>query len=139
MHVGFPRDAAQLAALVVAAALLVAARPLLSARPRTFVAAAATLAAALSALYVVFYLRGGPRIIDATAYFLEGRALSDGQLTFPLGEPAASTMGRFLVRPEGDPTRAAVIFPPGYPALLAVGFTVGAPMAIGPLLAAAVV
>ncbi|AUX28700.1 MULTISPECIES: hypothetical protein [Sorangium] len=109
------------------------------------VAAALGLAAALiSAAYVAVYLRGGPRIIDATSYWLEARAMAAGHLAWPLGEPEASVLGRFLVRSDaaGDAARrgaaeVAVIFPPGYPALLALGFLAGAPLAVGPLLAAA--
>jgi hypothetical protein len=96
-------------------------------------------ASALSAAYVAYYLRGGPRIIDATAYYLEARTLSRGLLTIPLAEPEHATLGRFLLRTTqaGEPA-ASVIFPPGYPAILAIGFVLGAPLAIGPLLAAAV-
>jgi hypothetical protein len=97
---------------------------------------APALAAVLSALYVVYVLRGGPRIIDATAYFLEAELLSRGQLAIPLLGPEHATLGRFLVRTAGG--EAAVIFPPGYPALLALGFLVGAPMAVGPALAGAI-
>ncbi len=147
MHAGLPRDPAQWIALALAAAAIavaLAARRLAPAHPfspparRALVAAAAIAAALLSAAYVAAYLRGGPRIIDATSYWLEARALAGGRLAWPLGEPAASTMGRFLVRPEapGDP-QVAVIFPPGYPAALALGFLAGAPLAVGPVLAAA--
>ena len=104
-----------------------------------FLTVCAVLAAALSAAYVAFYLRGGPRIIDATSYFLEARAFAEGHLAFHLDEPVASTLGRFLVRSDApDGPRAAVIFPPGYPAVLALGFLVGHPLVIGPLLAAAI-
>jgi len=104
-----------------------------------FLAVSAFLAAALSAAYVAFYLRGGPRIIDATSYYLQARAFAEGHLAFHVDEPVASTLGRFLVRPDApDDTRAAVIFPPGYPAVLALGFVLGHPLAIGPLLAAAI-
>ncbi len=104
-----------------------------------FLAVSAFLAAALSAAYVTFYLRGGPRIIDATSYYLEARAFAEGHLAFHLDEPVASTLGRFLVRTDSpDGTRAAVLFPPGYPAVLALGFVLGHPLAIGPLLAAAI-
>lgn len=103
-------------------------------------ALAALTAAGLSAAYIAIYLRGGPRIIDATSYWLEARAMASGHFAWPLDEPAASTMGRFLVRADGPGGEtAAVIFPPGYPALLALGFLVGAPLAVGPLLAAALV
>ena len=33
---------------------------------------------ALSAGYLAYYLRGGPRIIDATSYWLQARALAEG-------------------------------------------------------------
>lgn len=108
-------------------------------RPGPFLAVCAFLAAALSAAYVAFYLRGGPRIIDATSYYLQARAFAEGHLAFHLDEPVASTLGRFLVRTDApDGARAAVIFPPGYPAVLALGFVLGHPLAIGPLLAAAI-
>ena len=44
----------------------------------------------------------------------------------------------FLV-PAGDGRRLSVIFPPGYPALLAAGFRLGIPLAVGPVIAAALV
>jgi hypothetical protein len=138
--VGLPRDPAQWLALAVAAGVLAAARPLVRAspRPRLFVAAGAMAAAALSAAYVAVYLRGGPRIIDATSYYLQGRALSEGFLSFPLGAPESAVLGRFLVRSEhAGVAHAAGIFPPGYPAVLALGFLAGAPLSVGPLLAAA--
>ncbi len=100
---------------------------------RWFVGGLALGAAALSSLYLVHYLRGGPRIIDATAYFLEGRVLSTGHFTFAVPEPSGSFRGRFLL-PTPD-ERLGVIFPPGYPLLLAAGFLAGAPLAVGPLVA----
>jgi len=135
---GWPQDPGQYLALVAAlVALFVSPRVLRTGpRDRLFVTLSALAAAALSGAYVFAYLRGGPRIIDATSYFLEARALAQGHFSFPLDEPAASTMGRFLVR-GGTPDlpTAAVLFPPGYPAFLAFGFLVGAPLAMGPVLA----
>src|SRR6185503_10940627 len=58
--------------------------------PWRAVAALALVAAALSAGYVAVYLRGGPRIIDATSYYLQARALSEGLLSFPLPTPEPS-------------------------------------------------
>lgn len=134
-RLGLPHDPAQWIALALAIAAIPLAPRLLRARSRLALALAALAAAALSAAYVVVYLRGGPRIIDAASYFLEARALSRGHLAFPVPEPEASYLGRFLVRaPGGD---AAVLFPPGWPAVLALGFLAGAPLAVGPLLAAA--
>jgi hypothetical protein len=104
---------------------------------RRVVAASAFVAAFLSLGYVAFYLRGAPRIIDATSYFLEARALAHGKFAWAVPSPTASFRGRFLL--FHDPASVAVIFPPGYPLLLAAGFLVGAPMVVGPVLAAALV
>ncbi len=100
----------------------------------------AAAACALSALYVHFYLRGGPRIIDATSYLLEARALSHGSLTWHVPEPTASFRGRFLLaRWAGSGAEIGVIFPPGYPAVLALGVLLHAPMAVGPVVGALLV
>jgi hypothetical protein len=98
-------------------------------------------AALLSIVYIAIYLRGGPRIIDATTYFLQGRALSHGELAWPVGEPSASFRGRFLLYRELAPGDGVMggIFPPGFPLLLAFGFGMGAPMVVGPALAAGIV
>jgi hypothetical protein len=104
---------------------------------RWLVGVLSAVAASFSALYVVHYLGGGPRIIDATAYFLEGRVLATGRFAFDVPDPSGSFRGRFLLPAPGG--ELGVIFPPGYPLLLAIGFLVGAPLAAGPLLAAALV
>lgn len=137
--VGVPRDPASWIALGLALVVFAIGPHLLrTARSRLLVILASITAALLSAAYVSVYLRGGPRIIDASAYWLEARALSRGLFSFPLGEPEQSVLGRFLVRSEHDDgPHAAVIFPPGWPAILALGFFARAPMAVGPLLAAA--
>ena len=90
-------------------------------------------ASALSAGYIAYYLRFGPRIIDATSYFLEGRAMARGYFAFPLPAPSGSFRGRFLS--SNAVGSLSVIFPPGYPALLALGFLARAPLSVGPLLA----
>jgi hypothetical protein len=104
---------------------------------RRVVIVLAFVAAFLSLGYVAYYLRGAPRIIDATSYFLEGRVLSHGHLSWTVPSPSASFRGRFLLFRE--PNRLAVIFPPGFPLLLAFGFLLRAPLVVGPLLAAALV
>src|SRR4051812_13307826 len=119
---GPPRDPASWIALALAFAVMVTGPRLVrpAARRPIFLALAALSAAALSAAYIVVYLRGGPRIIDATSYYLEARALSQGFFAWPLASPETAVMGRFLVRAAGpEGARAAVIFPPGYPLLLA--------------------
>jgi len=104
---------------------------------RRFLAVASFAAAFASLGYIAFYLRGGPRIVDATSYFLQGRALAHGNVSWPVFEPTAAFRGRFLLFQE--PNRLSGIFPPGYPFLLALGFCIGAPMVVGPLLAAGIV
>ncbi|MBW2529371.1 MAG: hypothetical protein JRI23_34660, partial [Deltaproteobacteria bacterium] len=146
---GWPDDWPRLVALALALLLpLVMPQRLRRGRPaKRVVALASVTAAALSLAYVVVYLRGGPRIIDATSYWLQARALADGWLAWPLAEPEPATLGRFLLRTPhalgiggmSDGPGVAVIFPPGYPALLAIGVMLGAPMAVGPALAAALV
>jgi hypothetical protein len=111
--------------------------PLQEGARRRVVVVLAFVAAFLSLGYVAYYLRGGPRIIDATSYFLEGRVLSHGHLSWSVPFPTASFRGRFLLFTE--PNRLAVIFPPGFPLLLAAGFRAGAPLVVGPLLAGAIV
>lgn len=138
---GLPSDVVSWAAVALAVGLAIA-WPRLAGRgsDRHFVLGGAILAALLSAGYVAVYLRGGPRIIDATTYWLEARAMSHGALAWAAPDPVTEVAGRFLVIHDGpDGTRVAGIFPPGYPALLALGFLIGAPMAIGPLLAGALV
>jgi hypothetical protein len=126
---------AALGAGLVSLAMLVVAtrRPnVVRLAPRWSVGLLSALAVALSAGYVVIYLGGGPRIIDATSYFLEARALSRGHFVFPTPDPSSAFRGRFLVNVPGQ-TELGVIFPPGYPAVLSLGMLVGMPMAVGPL------
>jgi hypothetical protein len=99
-----------------------------------WLAALCLLAAALSAVYLHHYLRGGPRIIDATSYWLQARTLTTGSFTLHAPDPTAAFRGRFLLAsPDGH--SLGVIFPPGYPLLLALGMLLGAPLLVGPLLA----
>jgi hypothetical protein len=143
---GVPPDAVSRAALVVGLALAAwsvrrargAASPPFS--DRAVLIALAAVAALLSAGYVAYYLRGGPRIIDATSYYLEARALSEGHVRIPIpaGLPSGSFRGRFLLAAD-DGRSLSVIFPPGYPAVLALGFLLRAPMLVGPFIAAALV
>jgi len=140
---GWPRDEAAWVALgvgLLALGVVSLWGPRLAAyaerRPRSTLALLSALAGLLSFGYVVHYLRGGPRIIDATSYFLEARALARGAAAFPLLEPVTAFRGRFLLNAPGA-SEVTVLFPPGYPALLALALRLGAPMALGPLLAVA--
>ncbi len=139
VHYGLPNDAPTWGALLLAGVLLSrsASSWLLGIQRRWFVVGIAIAAFLLSTTYVTTYLRGGPRIIDATTYFLQARALAEGDLSWVVHDPSTATTGRFLVRDTlagGD--HMGGIFPPGYPAILAIGFALGSPMTVGPVLAA---
>ncbi len=139
LDVARPADMAAWMALFVCGGALAApwiARYVPQLSLRSWVLAWSGLSVLLSIAYVHSYLLGGPRIIDATAYWLEARGFASGLVTWIVDEPTAAVRGRFLlhqVTPEG--VRIGVIFPPGYPALLALGFLARAPMLVGPLLA----
>jgi hypothetical protein len=106
-------------------------------RSRRFLFVASFVAAFLSLGYVAFYLRGGPRAPDAATYWLQGRAMAHGHLAWTVPDPIASFRARSLLL--AAPDRLAGILAPGYAALLGAAFLLGAPMLIGPLLAAALV
>src|SRR5687767_13348535 len=142
--IGAPPDAPSVVALAAALVLLWQGRraftALFRAPKSAVVALLAAVALALSAGYVHHYLRGGPRIIDATSYWLEARALAEGHASWPIDEPTASVRGRFLLLSgSAQAPRLGVIFPPGYPLVLALGFLLGAPLWVGPFIAALLV
>jgi len=139
--VGAPPDAVAWVALALAVGTWCAwpwAKRWVLAHPKGVVLSLALAAAALSLVYLHVYLRGGPRIIDATSYFLEARLLAQGAFGFDPLVPTSSFRGRFLIGPEQS-SSLSVIFPPGYPLILALGFWLGQPLWIGPLLGAGLV
>ncbi|MEO6599407.1 MAG: hypothetical protein ABIQ16_06005 [Polyangiaceae bacterium] len=140
---GLPPDGVAWAALAAVPILVLALRePTRSALARVVTARVlgpilAFGAALLSAGYIAFYLRFGPRIVDATSYYLQARAMAAGHFAFPVPGPLGSFNGRFLL--ANDSGSLSVIFPPGYAAVLAVGFLAHAPLLVGPVLAALLV
>lgn len=134
---GLPADAAAWGALALALPCFVAWRMgkvHALRRPRLTALALACCASGLSFAYIHGYLGGGPRIIDATSYFLEARTLAQGAFSFEPLAPSGSFRGRFLTNPL-DEAKLSVIFPPGYPLVLSLGFLIGKPMWVGPALA----
>jgi len=106
-------------------------------RSRRFLTVAAFAAAFLSLGYIAFYLRGGPRAEDAATFWLQGRAMSHGELSWAAPDPSASFRATHLL--SVAPGRLAGILAPAFSLLLAAGFLLGAPMLVGPLVAAALV
>ncbi len=144
-HWGAPGDAVAWAALATGLGALVLARAkaerllfLPNVSERAWLTACAFVAAFLSLGYVAFYLRGGPRIIDATAYLHQARALASGHFGSHIPVPSESFRGRFLLYDDTEGTLAG-LFPPGYPVVLSLGVRLGAPMVVGPVLAFALV
>jgi hypothetical protein len=143
---GLPPDVVAWCALAMALLWLLAAVPKASIRCRSFVerhyapllAGLCVLAALLSLGYVAYYLRGGPRIIDATAYWYQARVFASGHVSAPPIEPSSALRGRFLYF-DPDHGSLAALFPPGYPALLSLGFLLGSPLAVGAVVAALLV
>jgi hypothetical protein len=106
-------------------------------RRRRFLFVGSFVAAFLSLGYIAFYLRGGPRAPETGTYWLQGRALSHLRLSWSAADPTASFRAKNLLLTAPD--RLAGIFPPGYALLLGPAFLLGAPMLVGPLLAAVLV
>ncbi len=140
-HWGLPPDTAALAAAVIGCSLLALRLALFRRIPapsgrahRYSIAALAVLAAALSLGYWHIYLRGGPRIIDSTYYWLQAKTFATGDISLPMLWPSAALRGRFL-HYAFDTGRLSVLFPPGYAAALAIGMAVKLPFLVGPMVA----
>ena len=107
-------------------------------RRRRFLFVASFVAAFLSLGYIAFYLRGGPRAPEAATYWLQGRALSHGKLAWTAQDPTASFRAKNLLLTIARSARRASSRP-ATRCCSAPAFLLGAPMLIGPLLAAALV
>jgi hypothetical protein len=102
------------------------------ARLDRFAAAAALWTAALAAALSWLVYQQHPHVPDEVVYLYHARYLAAGSLTTP-APPAPQSFSFFMI-----PFRAAdwySIFPPGWPAVLALGWRVGLPWLVNPLLA----
>lgn len=90
------------------------------------------LLATLLTLAVARLVYGGlPTSVDEMAQLLHARALSAGRLAVPLpGDPSAWTIQNGVVTSRGW----ASIYPPFHTLALALGLTLGAPWAVGPVM-----
>ena len=71
-----------------------------------------------------------PHVMDEIAYLFQARMFADGELTAPLRLPRAAFAMWFV----DDRVRTFSIFPPGWPAVLALGILLKAAAWINPLL-----
>ena len=100
--------------------------------------AAVLLAFALAAHVAVDVLERVPHVQDSVTYLFQAQTLARGRLYAPAPPLAATDAGaafaqEFLLVRDG---RWFGKYPPGYPAVLAVGVRAGAPWLVNPLLAA---
>jgi len=73
-----------------------------------------------------------PHLEDEVAYLFQGRTLALGRLTVPSPEPPEAFWIPFVLDHEGQRFGK---YPPGWPALLALGVLAGVPWLVNPLLA----
>lgn len=93
--------------------------------------AVALLATAVSALIGSFVLGRVPHVTDGVSYLFQARVFASGHLSLkPEPEPALFQQMNTL---DGD-GRWCSLYPPGWPAILAVGVLLGAPWLVNPLL-----
>lgn len=92
-------------------------------RARVVAVGGAAFAAVAAALVAAFAFRYAEFTDDERTYLFEARALLDGSITSIAPEPREVFRSHFLVSVGAD--RWAGIFPPGQPALLALGLLVG--------------
>lgn len=87
----------------------------------------------ITAAIAFFAFERLPHLEDEVAYLFQARTLALGRLTVPSPEPEESFWTPFVLDHEG---RRFGKYPPGWPALLALGVLAGAPWLVNPLLAA---
>jgi hypothetical protein len=100
-------------------------------RPRwAFIAGAALVSFAAYALTSVLLFQGRPIFLDEMSQLLQARAYARGSLTMPVGPFSEFVSVLHTIYADG---RAYSQFPPGGPAMLAIGTLLGAPWLVNPL------
>lgn len=96
----------------------------------------AAVAATLSAWVSVAVLNGQPALLDGVAQLLQARYFAAGQFTGPRLQDSAFWQFQFMMEAEAGWTSQ---YPPGYAAVLALGWKLGVAQAVGPILLASAV
>jgi len=86
----------------------------------------------LAAVLSFFVYERHPHVQDEVIYLYHARCLADGALTVP-APPAPDAFSLYMIPHKAD--RWYSIFPPGWPAMLAVGVLFGVPWLVNPALA----
>ena len=100
--------------------------------PRAYALALAGLAFAVTLWFTLAVLEGRPNLIDAIAQLIHARYLAGGELAGAVPAPEFWATQNTLFTAEGWVSQ----YPPGHPALLALGMAVGAVEAVGAVLMA---
>jgi hypothetical protein len=128
------------ASLAVAAALRPIGflpRALLAPSRRVFVASCAVVASGISWWLTRYWLRTMPGVIDGGVYLMQARAMAHLHFGMRVPEPLQAFSNHFVL--EGPDRRLYGVFPPGWPLAIVPFVWAGAPMLIGPVLAALLV
>lgn len=86
----------------------------------------------ISALLSVFVYERHPHVPDEVLYLFQARYMAQGKLTVPAA-PVPGAFSFYLLPYRSDQWYS--IFPPGWPALLALGVKIGFPWLVNPILA----
>ena len=86
----------------------------------------------LSALLNIFIYQMHPHIQDEVIYLFQARYLAHGMLSVP-APPVPEAFSFYMIPYHAD--RWYSIFPPGWPAILALGVLIGMPWLVNPVLA----
>jgi hypothetical protein len=125
------------AAVLVKPAVAVVPNVLLALQRRVFVAACAFVAGGVSWWVVRRMLRDMPLSIDAGVYLMQARAMAHLHFGASVSSPLQAFGNRFVL--EGPDRRLYGIFPPGWPLAMVPFVWLGAPMLVGPAVAALLV
>lgn len=97
-----------------------------------FAVLAASWVTVVAALLSIFVYEQHPHVQDEVIYLYHARYFADWKLTVP-SPPVPEAFSLYMIPYQSD--RWYSIFPPGWPAVLALGVLVGAPWLINPILA----
>lgn len=97
-----------------------------------YASAAALWVLVWSAAFSYFVYQAHPHIEDEVLYFYQARYLAQGALTVA-APPVPAAFSFYMIPHEAE--RWFSIFPPGWPAMLAAGVSLGIPWLVNPLLA----
>ncbi|MBM4344377.1 MAG: glycosyltransferase family 39 protein [Deltaproteobacteria bacterium] len=89
--------------------------------------------AALAAMASQLLFEGAPHIADSAAQWFHGRILAGGALAAPLPATPAAFAQQYVIA-DGQVQRWYSLYPPGHIAALALGWKLGAPWLVNPVL-----